>query len=205
MGFFSNMMEGSAYFLRWLQKCIQTVLVVQNLNPLLETQSCTLFTHSCIRLSACGRDFARIHRAKSSTKNEAHKPLKTDFTILLILRLKRTGDKMLPWGTLISCSYVSDRVDPALTWNRWCYDFGITTEKSCFDVIIYVKQVNTSKWRADLVSTQSITVWKTGRYNLGKTVYNRQVTSIFRVAAKSKLRGMFAADKKLAGNLTGLT
>ena len=27
---------------------------------------------------------------------------------------------MLAWGTPISCSYVSDRVDPALTWNsRW--------------------------------------------------------------------------------------
>ena len=29
--------------------------------------------------------------------NDASKPFKTDFTILLILRLKRTEDKMLPW------------------------------------------------------------------------------------------------------------
>ena len=98
----------------------QTVLLVENLKPLLETQSCTLFTHSCISLCTCGRDFAHIQRAKSSTKNDASEHFKTDFTILLILRLKRTGDKMLPWGAPISCPYVSDRVDPALTWNsRW--------------------------------------------------------------------------------------
>ena len=96
---------------------MQTVLLVENLKPLLETQSCTLFTHSCISLCTCGRDFAHIQRAKSSTKNDASEHFKTDFTILLILRLKRTGDKMLPWGAPISCPYVSDRVDPALTWN----------------------------------------------------------------------------------------
>ena len=88
--------------------------------PLLETQSCTLFTHSCISLCACGRTCARIQMAKSSTNSDASEPFKTDLTILLIFRLKRTRDKMLPWGTPISCSYVSDRVDPALTWNsRW--------------------------------------------------------------------------------------
>ena len=90
------------------------------MKPLLETQSCTLFTHSCISLCVCGRDFARIQRAKSSTNNDASEPFKTDLIILLILRLKRIGDKMVPWGTPISCSYVSDRVDTALTWNsRW--------------------------------------------------------------------------------------
>ena len=120
MGFFSNMVEGSPNCLRWLQKCIQTGLLVENLNPLSENHSCTLFTHSCISLSACGRGFARIHGAKSSTINEASGPFKTDLTILLIFRLKQTGDRMLPWGTSISCSYLSDRVEPALTWNsRW--------------------------------------------------------------------------------------
>ena len=65
-------------------------------------------------------ELARIQRAKSSTNNDASEPFKTDLTILLISRRKRTGDKMLPWGTPISCSYVSDRLDPALTWNsRW--------------------------------------------------------------------------------------
>ena len=108
---------GSANCLCSLQECIQKVLVVMNLNPLFETHSCTLFTHSCKSLSACGRDFACIHKAKSSTNNEASGPFKTDFTTLLILRLKRTGDKMLPWRTPISCSCVSDKVEPALTWN----------------------------------------------------------------------------------------
>ena len=103
---------------RWLQKCMQTVLLVENLKPLLKTQSWTLFTHSCISLCACGRNCARIQTAKSSTNNDASEPFKNDFPILLILRLKRTGDKMLPWGTPISCSYVSDRVNPAQTWNE---------------------------------------------------------------------------------------
>ena len=50
----------------------------------------------------CGRNFARIQRAKSSTNNDASKPFKTDLTILLILRLKRIGDNMLPRGIPIS-------------------------------------------------------------------------------------------------------
>ena len=54
------------------------------MNPLLETNSCTLFTHSCISLSACGRDFACIHREKSSTNNEAYELFKTDFTIIIV-------------------------------------------------------------------------------------------------------------------------
>ena len=70
---------------------MQTVLLVENLKPLLETQSCTLFTHSCISLCACGRDFARVQRAKSARNNDASEPFKTDFTILFILRLKRIG------------------------------------------------------------------------------------------------------------------
>ena len=77
---------------------MQAVLLVENLKPLLETHSCTLFTHSCISLCACGRDFARKQRTKSSTNNDASEPFKTDFTILLNLRLKRTGDKILPPG-----------------------------------------------------------------------------------------------------------
>ena len=74
---------------------MQTVLLVENLKPFLETQSFTLFTHSYIRLYACGRNFARIQRTKSSSNNDASKPLKTDLTILLILRLKRIGDASL--------------------------------------------------------------------------------------------------------------
>ena len=74
---------------------MQTVLLVENLKPLLEIQSCTLFTHSCISLCACGRNFARIQREKSSTNSDAPELFKTDLTILLILRLKRTGDQML--------------------------------------------------------------------------------------------------------------
>ena len=116
----SSKIDGSATCLRWLQKCMPTVLLVDYLKQFLETQSRTLFTHSCINLCACGRNFARIQRAKSTTNNHASKPFKSDLTVLLILRLKRIGDKILPWGTPISCSYVSDRVEPALTWNsRW--------------------------------------------------------------------------------------
>ena len=91
------MIEGSANCLRWIQTCIQTVLMVENLK---EIQSCTLFTQSCISLSACGRDFARIYSAKSNINDEVFEPFKADFTILFIFRLKRTGDKVLSWGTL---------------------------------------------------------------------------------------------------------
>ena len=60
-----------------------------------------------------------VYIGQSSMNNEASEPFKTDFTIWLILRLKRTGNKMLPWGTPVSCSYVSDRVELALIWNCW--------------------------------------------------------------------------------------
>ena len=40
----------------------------------------------------------RLQRAKFSTNNEASERFKIDFTLLLILRLKRTRDKMLSWG-----------------------------------------------------------------------------------------------------------
>ena len=49
----------------------------------------TLFTHSCISLCACRSDFASIQKAKSSTSNDASEPYKTDFTILIILRLHK--------------------------------------------------------------------------------------------------------------------
>ena len=79
-----------------LQKCIQTVFLAEDLNLLLETQSCALFTHSCISLSAFGRDFVCIHRVNSSSNNEAPELFKTDLTILLIVTLERTGDGLLP-------------------------------------------------------------------------------------------------------------
>ena len=84
-------------------------------DPILHTVYSQLHKSLCMWEGLCN-----IQRAKSCTNNDASEPFKTDFTILLILRLKRTGYKMLPWGTPISCSYVPDRVDPALTWNsRW--------------------------------------------------------------------------------------
>ena len=69
---------------------------------------CTLFTHSCISLSACGRDFVRIYSAKSYINNEAFEPFKVDFTILFIFRLKRLRDRMLPWGTSPAHTYQTE-------------------------------------------------------------------------------------------------
>ena len=55
----------------------------------------TVYTH--LQKSLCmWENFAFIQRAKSSTNNDASEPFKIDLTILFILRLKRTGDKMLP-------------------------------------------------------------------------------------------------------------
>ena len=60
----------------------------------------TLFTHSCIALSTLFNVFPLTHKAKSST----NVPFKTALTMLLILMMKRAGDRMLPCRTPISCS-----------------------------------------------------------------------------------------------------
>ena len=92
MAVLSSKIDGFAKCLRWLQKYLQTVLLAENLKLFLETQSCTLFTHSCVSLCACGMSFARIQRAQSPTNNGASEPFKTDLTILLILRLEKAKD-----------------------------------------------------------------------------------------------------------------
>ena len=95
-------------------KWMQTVLEVENLKPFSDTHSWMLLTHSCIALSLYLTSF-HSHKAKSSTKNAQSVPFKTALTILLILMLKRTRDRMLPCRTPISCSCSSDRVEPTLT------------------------------------------------------------------------------------------
>ena len=60
---------------------MQSALLVEDLNPLLETQFFTPFTQVSISLSACGRDFARMHRAKASVNNESSESFKAVFTI----------------------------------------------------------------------------------------------------------------------------
>src|SRR6266516_7405732 len=44
----------------------------------------------------------RAQARKSSTYSEESMPGVTQFTMLLILRLKRVTDKILPWGTPVS-------------------------------------------------------------------------------------------------------
>ena len=96
-------------------KWIQTVLEVENLKPFSDTHFWTLFTHSCIPLSTLFNVFPLRHKAKSSTNKEQSVPFKTALTMLLILMLKRDGDKMLPCGTPIYCSCSSEGVEPTLT------------------------------------------------------------------------------------------
>ena len=55
------------------------------------------------------------HKAKLSTNKEQSVPFKTALTMLLILMLKRTRDRMLPCRTPISCLCSSERVEPTLT------------------------------------------------------------------------------------------
>ena len=59
--------------------------------------------------------FPLTHKAKSPTNKEQSVPFKKALTMLLILMLKRAGDRMLPCGTPISCSCSSERVEPTLT------------------------------------------------------------------------------------------
>ena len=63
---------------------------------------------------------------------------------------------MLPWGAPISCPYVSDRVDPALTWN--------------------------SRWDKNPQMASKIKVVKIGQY----TVFPRGVVSFFQIEENSQ-------------------
>ena len=56
----------------------------------------TLFIQSCIALSTLRNDVPRAYKANSSTNKEKSVPYITDLTMLFILMLKRTGDRMLP-------------------------------------------------------------------------------------------------------------
>ena len=96
-------------------KWMQTVLEVENLKPFSDTHFWTLFTHSCIALSTLFNVFPLTHKAKSSTNKEQSVPFKTALTMLLILMLKRAGDRMLPCGAHISCSCSSERAKLTLT------------------------------------------------------------------------------------------
>ena len=49
------------------------------------------------------------------TNKEQSVPLRAALTMLLILMLKRAGDRLLPCGTPISCLCSSERVEPTLT------------------------------------------------------------------------------------------
>ena len=115
IGVFPRRMLGSGKKTYCWWKWIQTVLEVENLKPFLDTHFWTRFTHSCIPLSTLFNVFPLRHKTKLSTNKEQSVPFKTALTMLLILMLKRAGDKMLPCGTPISCSCSLERVEPTLT------------------------------------------------------------------------------------------
>ena len=124
IGVFPRRMLGSGKKPYCWWKWIHTVLEVENLKPLSDTHFWTLFTHRCIPLSTLFNVFQFTHKAKSSTNKEQSVPFKTALTMLLILMLKRAGDKMLPCGTPISCLCSSERVEPTLkpvlNWANVC-------------------------------------------------------------------------------------
>ena len=74
-----------------------------------------VYTQLHSSLSTLFNVFPLTHKAKSSTNKEQSVPFKTALTMLLILMLKRAGDRMLPCGTPISFSCSSERVQPTLT------------------------------------------------------------------------------------------
>ena len=96
-------------------KSIQTFLEVQNFKPFSDTHFWMLLTHSYLALSTLFNVFPLTHKAKSSTNKEQSVPFKTTLAMLLILILKRAGDRMLPCGTPISRSCSSERVEPTLS------------------------------------------------------------------------------------------
>ena len=99
----------------YLQKSIHTVVEGENVKPFSETELWTLLTPNCIALSTLCTDLPRTHKAQSPTNKEESVPFNTDLTIFLILMLKRAGERMLSWGTPISCSCRSDMVEPTRT------------------------------------------------------------------------------------------
>lgn len=78
---------------------------------------CRLFKQSCSCLSMAGIKRDRQQMTKSSTYNELRTFDRKLCTILLIFKTKRVTDKMLPCGTPISWSNLSDRWLPTLTRN----------------------------------------------------------------------------------------
>ena len=113
IGVFPRRMQGSGKKLYCWWKWIQTVLEVENLKPFSDTHFWTLFTHSCIPLSTLFNVFPLTHKVVH--KQGAISTFKTALTMLLILMLKRAGDRMLLCGTPMACLCSLERVELTLT------------------------------------------------------------------------------------------
>ena len=93
MGILSSRLFGSGKGLTCWQNCSHNIFECEFIFCV---HVWTLFTQSCIALSTLRNDVPRAYKANSSTNKEKSVPYITDLTMLFILMLKRTGDRMLP-------------------------------------------------------------------------------------------------------------
>ena len=73
----------------------------------------------CICLSSVGMFSDEYAIAKSSTYRNFSIPVLIDSVMLLILRINSVTNKILPWGTPVSCLYRSELVFPCHTVKVW--------------------------------------------------------------------------------------
>ena len=112
---FNNINSGSGKMPLFLWKWRQTVLVGENLNPFSLHHFSILWRHPWSWRSHDFVFLARYDIKKSLTYKEPSTSLFKTLTRLLIFKLKRVTDSILPCDTPISCSYVSESIDPRRT------------------------------------------------------------------------------------------
>ena len=84
---------GSWWHFCFLQKCTQTVLLVENLTPFASAQCSNLLRHNCNCLSTVGIFCEEYDMLKSSTYKAASIPDLRHSVMEFILMLNRVGDK----------------------------------------------------------------------------------------------------------------
>src|SRR5208282_582828 len=107
--------SGSGCRMSYRQKCMHTVFVLENLKPFSFAQRSILLRQCCSCLSTRFMERERKQMRKSSTYSEHRMLAGKHATMLFIFSKKSVTDRMQPWGTLISCSKVSERCEPIRT------------------------------------------------------------------------------------------
>ena len=93
---------------RWYVLLLQTIFVSENWKPFSLVYFFILLRQFCICLSSVGVFGDEYVMAKSSTYRNFSIPVLINSVMLLILRINNVTDKILPWGTPVSCLYMSE-------------------------------------------------------------------------------------------------